>query len=389
LSDVSLVQVGHPARSRPTVATVDLAALESNVALLGRLVSPAKMMIVVKADGYGHGALPVATAAMRAGAVAVAVALVDEAAELREQGFEGSVFVLSEPPPEALLSACRLGVACALYTVGGIEAARQASRSAGRPISVHLKIDTGMHRVGADLADAVDLARVIDQAPELDLVGTFTHLAVADNPSDPFTGLQLDRFEEVCASIRGAGIDPGLLHAANSAGAIAHRRSRLDLVRIGIAAYGELPSPLLAPVIAAGLGTEALRPVLSLRSSVHVVRRLLAGERTSYGLLYRLERDSTVVTVPIGYADGVPRSLAAGGGEVLIGGRRQAIAGTVSMDQLIVDVGDDVVQSGDEVVLIGAQGNEEITASEWAERTGTIAYEILSRLGTRIPRRVA
>jgi alanine racemase len=129
--------------------------------------------------------------------------------------------------------------------------------------------------------------------------------------------------------------------------------------------------------------------VLSLRSRVHLVRRLTAGERTSYGQLYRLERDSTVVTVPIGYADGVPRSLAAGGGEVLIGGRRRPIAGTVTMDQLIVDVGDDAVRSGDEVVLIGAQGDEEITASEWGERTGTVAYEILSRLGTRIPRRVA
>jgi len=256
-------------------------------------------------------------------------------------------------------------------------------------MSVHLKIDTGMHRVGADPADALDLARLIDQAAELDLVGTFTHLAVADDPSDAFTGVQLDRFGEVCAAVRGAGIDPGLLHAANSAGAIAHGRARLDLVRIGIAAYGELPSPLLAPILAEQLDTEVLRPVLSLRSSVHVVRRLAAGERTSYGQLYRLDRDSTVVTVPIGYADGVPRSLAAGGGEVLIGGRRRAIAGTVSMDQLIVDVGDDVVRSGDEVVLIGAQGDEEITASEWAERTGTIAYEILSRLGTRIPRRIA
>jgi alanine racemase len=347
------------------------------------------MMIVVKADGYGHGAFPVATAAIEAGAVAVGVALLDEAAELREQGFKGSILVLSEPPPEALVRACRLGVACTLYSVGGIEAARQASRSAGRGMSVHLKIDTGMHRVGADPADALDLARLIDQAAELDLVGTFTHLAVADDPSDPFTGLQLDRFEEVCAAVRGAGIDPGLLHAANSAGAIAHGRARLDLVRIGIAAYGELPSPLLAPILAEQLDTEVLRPVLSLRSSVHVVRRLAAGERTSYGQLYRLDRDSTVVTVPIGYADGVPRSLAAGGGEVLIGGRRRAIAGTVSMDQLIVDVGDDVVRSGDEVVLIGAQGDEEITASEWAERTGTIAYEILSRLGTRIPRRIA
>jgi alanine racemase len=370
------------------VATIDLGALESNVALLRRLVAPAEVMIVVKADAYGHGAFPVAAAAVGAGAAGVAVAIVDEAAHLREQGFEGSILVLSEPPPDALVTACRLGVACTLYSIDGIEAARRASRSAGRAMSVHLKIDTGMHRVGADPADAPALARLIDEAAELELVGTFTHLAVADDPGDPFTGLQLDRFEEVCAAIRGAGVDPGLLHAANSAGAIAHSRARLDFVRIGIAAYGELPSPELAPVVADLLGAEALRPVLSLRSRVHVVRRLAAGERTSYGLRYRLDRDSTVVTVPIGYADGVPRSLAAAGGEVLIGGRRRPIAGLVTMDQLIVDVGDDAVVSGDEVVLIGTQGDEAITASEWAERTGTINYEILSRLGTRIPRRV-
>jgi alanine racemase len=256
-------------------------------------------------------------------------------------------------------------------------------------MSVHLKIDTGMHRVGADLGDAVELARGIDQAAELELVGTFTHLAVADDPSDPFTDLQLDRFEEAVAAIESAGVDPGLLHAANSAGAIAHSRARLDLVRIGIAAYGELPSSRLAPILTEGLDNEVLRPVLSLRSSVHFVRRLAAGERTSYGQLYRLDRDSTVVTVPIGYADGLPRSLASAGGEVLIGGRRRRIAGSVTMDQIIVDVGDDDVRAGDDVVLIGAQGDEEITASEWAERTGTIAYEILSRLGTRIPRRLA
>jgi alanine racemase len=294
------VEVARPATSRPTVAIVDLSALESNIALLRGLVAPAEVMIVVKADAYGHGAVEVATRALAAGAVGVAVALVDEAAALRAHGFEGSILVLSEPPAESLLTACELGVACTLYTPAGIEAARRASRSAGRAMSVHLKIDTGMHRVGADPSDAAGLARAIDQATELDLVGTFTHLAVADDPTDPFTGVQLDRFEEVVAAIRSAGVDPGLLHASNSAGAIAHSRARLDLVRIGIAAYGELPSSRLAPVLAEELDGQVLRPVLSLRSSVHLVRRLAAGERTSYGQLYRLDRDSTVVTVPIG-----------------------------------------------------------------------------------------
>jgi alanine racemase len=229
---------------------------------------------------------------------------------------------------------------------------------------------------------------LIVAAPELELRGTFTHLAVADNPADPMTARQLDRFEEVCAAMRAAGVDPRLVHAANSAGAIAHPRARLDLVRIGIAAYGELPAPELAPVLAGQLGGEALRPVLSLHSRVHLVRRLAAGERTSYGQHYLLERDSTVVTVPIGYADGMPRSLGAGGGEVLINGRRRPIAGTVTMDQIIVDVGDDDVRVGDDVVLIGAQGDDRITAAEWGARTGTLSYEILTRMGSRIPRQV-
>ena len=305
--------------------------------------------------------------------------------------------MLSEPPYEALVVAAELGVTSTLYSPQGIAAAQAAARLVGRGMSVQLKIDTGMHRVGAwipgtqaalrpRLANLIDRCRRARGSSEL-----FTHLAVlADEPrTDPFTRLQLERFEEVCAAIRSAGIDPGLVHAANSAGAVAHERARLDFVRIGIAAYGQLPSPRLAPILAVQIGGERLRPVLSLRSSVHLVRRLAAGERTSYGRKYLLARDSTVVTVPIGYADGVPRSLAASGGEVLIGGRRRPIAGTVTMDQIIVDVGDDDVSVGDEVVLIGAQGDEEITATEWAERTGTIAYEILTGLSARIPRRIA
>jgi alanine racemase len=345
------VRVAPAATRRPTVAVIDPAALESNVELLARLVAPSQVMVVVKADGYGHGALPAATAALRAGAVGVGVALVDEAADLRDQGFDGSIFVLSEPPADALVTAAQLDVTCTLYSAEGIAASQLASRGAGRVMDVHLKIDTGMHRVGADPAHALALAKLIDQAPELELAG--------------------------------------IVHAANSAGAIAHPHARLDLVRIGIAAYGELPAPGLAPILADQLAGHVLQPVLSLRSSVHLVRRLPAGERTSYGQHYLLERDSTVVTVPIGYADGMPRSLASGGGEVLIGGRRRPIAGTVTMDQIIVDVGDDAVEVGDEVVLIGPQGAAVITAAEWAERTGTLAYEILSRLGTRIPRHVA
>ena len=261
----------------------------------------------------------------------------------------------------------------------------------GRAMSVHLKIDTGMHRVGADPADAVELARLIDAGararPRRDLHPPRGRRRTRAIPSPDCSSTASRRSARRSTA---PGSIPALLHAANSAGAIAHRRARLDLVRVGIAAYGELPSPALAPVARRSSSAgEALRPVLSLRSSVHLVRRLRAGERTSYGQLYRLERDSTVVTVPIGYADGVPRSLAAGGGEVLIGGRRRPIAGTVTMDQLIVDCRRRRRPHRRRGGADRPQGDEEITASEWAERTGTIAYEILCRLGTRIPRRVA
>ncbi|MCU1491391.1 MAG: alanine racemase, partial [Acidimicrobiaceae bacterium] len=211
-------------------------------------------------------------------------------------------------------------------------------------------------------------------------------LAVADKPDDPFTELQLDRLAAVRKELEAAGIEVPTLHAANSAGAIAHRAARLDLVRCGIALYGHLPSPETGPLLEAQLPGEALSPVLSLKARVHLVRELEAGEATSYGRAYRLPRDSRVAVLPLGYHDGVSRRLYPGG-EVLLGGRRRPIAGTVTMDQLLVDCGPDGdVAVGDEAVLIGRQGSEEITAEEWAERLGTIAYEVLCGIGPRVPR---
>jgi alanine racemase len=243
---------------------------------------------------------------------------------------------------------------------------------------VHLKIDTGMHRVGADPADALTLAKAL-LASGIELAAVWTHLAIADEPSDEYTAGQLAAFDAVLAELAEAGIRPALVHVANSAGAIAHPGARRDMVRCGIALYGLDPSPALA-------GACSLRPAMSLRSHVAYARRLDAGERLSYGLRYRVDRPSTIATVPIGYADGVPRRLSAVGGEVLVGGRRRPIAGTITMDQLMVDCGDDHVGVGDEVVLIGRQADETITAWEWAERLDTIAYEIVCGIGPRVPR---
>jgi alanine racemase len=233
--------------------------------------------------------------------------------------------------------------------------------------------------VGADPGDVLGLAKEIASHPELDLEALWTHCAVADEPDNPFTDEQLDRFDAVAAELERAGLLPPMRHAANTAAAIEHPRSRYDLVRAGIGIYGVSPAPALD-------GRVDLRPAMSLRAEVSMVKRVAAGERVSYGLRHRFARDTVVATVPIGYADGVPRRLSAVGGEVLVGGRRRPIVGVVTMDQLMVDCGDDAVAVGDEVVLIGAQGDEVITAAEWAAPLDTIAYEIVCGIGPRVPR---
>jgi alanine racemase len=221
----------------------------------------------------------------------------------------------------------------------------------------------------------------VTRRPELVLEGLCTHFAVADEPDDPYTGEQFARFRKVVDRLAAEGIRPALLHAANSAGAIAFPETRLDMVRCGIALYGLSPSPEL------DAACEGLRPAMAVKARVSYVKRVEAGERVSYGLRYRLARAATVATVPMGYADGLPRRLAGTGGQVIIGGRLRPIAGTVTMDQILVDCGPDApVRAGDEVVLIGAQGDERIGAWEWATCTGTIAYEVVCGISGRVPR---
>jgi alanine racemase len=363
---------------RPARAEVDLDAIRHNVGVLRGVAAPAELCAVVKADGYGHGAAPVARAALEAGATWLAVALVEEGVALRAAGIEAPVLVLSEPPTDAFGDVVAHRLVPTLYTTKCVEAAAGAAAEGSLP--VHVKVDTGMHRVGASLDDAVVVARAVADAPSLELQGFWTHLAVADEPDDPYTSGQLGRFEDARTRLTAAGLVPELVHAANSAGAIAHPPARYDLVRCGIALYGEAPSP----DVGTGVG---LRPALSLKAGVSFVKPLAAGERVSYGLRWRAERDTVLATVPLGYADGVSRRLSGVGGQVLIGGRRCPIAGTVTMDQLTVDCGPDAtVASGDEVVLIGRQGDQEITAAEWAARLDTISYEVLCGIGPRVPR---
>ncbi len=359
-------------------AEIDLGAVARNVTRMRAAARPAGVWAVVKADGYGHGAERVARAAQAAGAAGLCVALVQEGVALRRAGVGGPILVLSEQPAEQLDEAVEHDLSLTVYSGPAVEAADRAARRHGRiRYPVHLKVDTGMHRVGCHPTEVAGLIERIGASPALSLAGIATHLAVADEPDDPYTGQQLDTFGAVRRSVP-AGV---LVHAANSAGTLAHPAARHDVVRVGIALYGISPGPGVGPWAA------ELEPALSLRARVSHRQRRAAGDRISYGLRHTFDRDTTVATLPIGYADGVPRRLSSTGGVVLVGGRRRPIVGVVTMDQLMVDLGGDEVAIGDEAVLIGRQGGEEIRAEEWAERLGTIGYEIVCGISARVPRR--
>jgi alanine racemase len=362
-------------------STVDLDAIRHNVRALLELAHPAGLLAVVKANGYGHGDVPVARAAVEAGASWLGVARVEEGVQLREAGIDSPVLLLSEAPAVAAEALAVHRITPVVYTETGIDAVAKAVATTGvpRPFAVHLKIDTGMHRVGCTPDDAVALAQHVAARDELRLAGVCTHLAVADDADDPYTDQHLARFDAARHALAQCGLRAPIAHAANSAALLTSPAARYDLVRVGIAMYGIPPAPALA-------GRVPLRPALSLTSRVVFVKPLPPGARVSYGLRYGLARASRVATVAAGYADGVPRNLGVTGGEVLIRGRRHPIAGLVTMDQLMVDVGDEPVERGDEVVLLGAQGGAQISATEWAERLGTIAYEIVTGIGARVTR---
>jgi alanine racemase len=367
---------------RPVWAEIDLAALRDNARWLADRVSPARLCAVVKAFGYGHGPVRVAEAAVAGGASWLAVATVEEGVQLRQAGVTEPVLLLSEPVAAVMADVVAWRLTPTLYSLSAVDAADRAVAAYGGPgrLAVHVKVDTGMHRVGADPEAAAEIAAEVAARPGLVLEGLCTHFAVADEPDDPFTGEQLARFRAVVKRLADRGVRPTILHAANSAAAIAFPESRFSLVRCGIALYGLAPSPAMADAC------SGLRPAMAVKARVAMVKRVGAGERLSYGLRYRLGHEATVATVPIGYADGLPRRLSETGGQVIVNGRLRPIAGTVTMDQITVDCGDDRVEPGDEVVLLGRQGEAEITAWDWAARLDTIAYEVVCGISARVPR---
>ncbi len=368
-------------RRRPTWVEVDLEAIRHNV----RVLTPpgVQLMAVVKANAYGHGDVEAARAALEGGATWLGVALVEEGARLRAAGIEAPILVLSEFPEGSEHDALATGLTPTLYSDAGLGRLAQAiSRAGSAPgpgaaVDVHVKVDTGMHRVGVwpPQETAAFVGRVRDAG--LRLEGLFTHLARSEDDA-PTTDRQLEVFRGALAQVRAAGHVPRLLHAANTAGTILHPSAHFDLVRPGIGIYGVEPGP----GVGAALG---LRPALTWRSRVTFVKRVAAGESVSYGHHHYLDRDTWLATVPVGYADGYPRVLSSRA-DVLLAGRRCRVAGSVTMDQLIVDCGDLEPCVGDEVVLLGRQGEEAVTAEELGGLAGTIGYEIVSRIGERVPR---
>lgn len=363
---------------RPTHVQVDLDVITSNVRHL-RSVADVEVCAVVKADGYGHGAVPVARAALAGGAGWLGVALVEEGQALRAAGIEAPILLLSEPPVAALDAVLDARLTPVVYTPATLDALDATAGARGRTASVHLKADTGMGRVGAP-RDAWD--EVLGKAAgalHLAVDGVLTHLACADEPDRGVTEAQLVAFDRLLALAHSLGIRPRWVHAANTAGTLLFPASRHTLVRPGIGIYG------LSPDLAVDAADHGLQPALSLVSEVSYVKRVAAGTAVSYGHRWAAPADGFVATVPIGYADGVRRGLS-GRGEVLVGGRRRPIAGTVTMDQITVWCGDDPPAVGDEVVLIGAQGGERLRLEDWARHLGTITYELATGLTARLPR---
>ncbi|MGK3954266.1 alanine racemase [Microbacterium sp. I2] len=359
-------------------ATVDVGAIADNVRHLRRLTQ-SEVIAVVKADGYGHGAVRSAAAALEGGATRLGVSDITEALALRRGGIDASVLAWLHPPGADFARAAAEGIELGISSLDQLQQAAAAA-SADRPVSVHLKLETGLSRNGIAPADYrvvfAEAAR-LERIGKLRVIALFSHLSNASADDDRAA---LRTFEEAVGEAATLGLAPPLRHIAATHAAIALPESRLGCVRIGIGIYG------LSPFDDRSSADLGLRPAMTLRGTVAAVRRVPAGTGVSYGYAYHTDCDTTLALVPLGYADGVPRQ-ASGGGPVVIGGRRHTVAGRIAMDQFVVDVGDTPVAVGDEAVLFGDPTLGAPAATEWADAAGTINYEIVTRVGSRVPRR--
>jgi alanine racemase len=359
-----------------TWVEVDLGAIRNHVRWFVENCG-VEVMAVVKANAYGHGAVPVARSALQGGASRCAVARLEEALELRRAGLDCPILLLGFLPPSRAAEAVAARISLTVWDTDQVELAASAAALCGEQARLHLKVDTGMSRLGVQPQNALELAQQCASRPEIVFEGIFTHFARADEADTAASDEQERRFREVLSGLQAAGLEPALVHAANSAAGLARPSARFNLIRAGIAMYGLQPSadrPL----------PEAFRPALMWKAVLSQVKTVPAGQGVSYGHRYVTQREERLGTVPVGYADGFRRTP---GNEVLVAGRRVPVVGRVCMDQLVVQLdGVPEAKTGDEVVLIGAQGNEQVSADEVAGRWGTINYEVVCGIGARVPR---
>ncbi|MFJ3665572.1 alanine racemase [Streptomyces sp. NPDC090106] len=375
-------QPSTPPRAR---AEIDLDALRANVRTLRALAPGAAVMTVVKSDAYGHGAVPCARAAVEAGATWLGTATPQEAFALRAAGLtDVRIMCWLWTPGGPWREAVEAGLDVSVSGMWALGEVTEAARLAGVPARVQLKADTGLGRNGCqpgeDWAELVAHALRAEAEGLLKVTGLWSHFACADEPGHPSIAAQLTTFREMLAVAEGAGIRPEVRHIANSPATLTLPESHFDLVRTGIATYGISPSPEVGT--SADLG---LRPVMTLVASVALVKRVPGGHGVSYGHQYVTPGETTLGLVPVGYADGIPRH-ASGTGPVLVGGKWRTVAGRVAMDQFVVDLGGDLPEPGSEAILFGPGDRGEPTAEDWAKAAGTIAYEIVTRIGSRVPR---
>ncbi|MFD0266766.1 alanine racemase [Streptomyces sp. NPDC127106] len=365
-------------------AEIDLAAVRANVRALRARAPRAELMAVVKADAYGHGAVPCARAALDAGATWLGTATPEEALALRAAGIGGRIMCWLWTPGGPWREAIEADVDVSVSGMWALDEVTTAARAAGRPARIQLKADTGLGRNGcqpADWAELVGAAAAAEAEGTVRVTGLWSHFACADEPGHPSIALQLHTFRDMLAYAEKEGLEPEVRHIANSPATLTLPDSHFDLVRCGLAVYGVSPAP--------ELGTSAelgLRPAMTLKASVALTKTVPAGHGVSYGHHYVTDDETTLALIPAGYADGIPRH-ASDRGPVLVGGRVRRVAGRVAMDQFVVDLGPGAaVRAGDEAVLFGSGEHGEPTAEDWAQAAQTIAYEIVTRIGGRVPR---
>lgn len=367
---------------------VDLSAIRDNVAELRARAGPADVMAIVKADGYGHGLVPSARAAKAGGATWLGTAVLSEAVALRDAGIQGRLMAWLNAPGERWEDALDADIDVSANATWAVAEIVSAARETGRTARLHLKIDTGLGRGGAPRSDwpnLIDAALKARADGAVEVVGLWSHLAVAEAPGHHANVAQLAAFQEAAAFAEQRGVQPEVRHIANSAATLIAPQTHFDLVRPGLAIYGLSPIPDQARPSDVGL-----RPAMSVRAKLAMVKRVAKGQGVSYGHFYVTDRETSLALVPLGYGDGIPRHGSGGdggpGAPVLVAGKIRRVAGRVCMDQFVIDVRDDDVRAGDEVVLFGDEAAGEPTAQDWAQACRTISYEIVTRVAPHLPR---